>query len=113
MATPQRIRPSRELTMKILAIDRPLPGATPEKYQPHLLNEARHAWQSYKKGFIREINFRLDHPGVATILECESVEAAKMLLAEFPLVKAGVIEFEVIPIGPFANWEALFAPENK
>jgi hypothetical protein len=95
--------------MKILCLDRPLPGVTIERYQPHLENEARHSWESYKRGVIRDIYFRQDRPGVAILLECESTDAAKEALAEFPLVKAGLIEFEIVPLGPFANWEILFA----
>ena len=44
--------------MKMLCLDRPLPGATFEKYQPYLLDEARHVWQAYKNGIVREIYFR-------------------------------------------------------
>ena len=98
--------------MRILAIDRPLPGATPDKYQPHLLNEVRHSWQGYKRGVVRDIYFRQDRPGVAIFLECASLEDAKKALADFPLVKAGLLEFEAIPLGPFTNWEMLFAPQN-
>lgn len=99
--------------MKILCLDRPLPGATFEKYQPHLLDEIRHAWQSYKDGLIREIYFRQDRPGVAIIAECASAEEAKQAFADLPLVKAGLIEIEAIPLGPFANWELLFSPAAK
>ena len=98
--------------MKILCLDRPLPGATFEKYQPHMQDEVRHTWQGYKKGLIREIYFRQDRPGVAILMECESVEEAKKALADFPLAKVGLIDFEAIPLGPFLNWEALFAPGN-
>ena len=62
--------------MKLLCLDIPQPGASLEKYQPHLLNEARHAWQLYKGGIVRDIYFRQDRPGVALIAECESVAAA-------------------------------------
>jgi hypothetical protein len=99
--------------MRILAIDRPLPGATPEKYHPHLLDEVRHSWQGFKNGPVRDIYFRQDRPGVVIFLECTSVEEAKKILAEYPLVKAGVIEFEAIPFGPFTNWELLFAPAKQ
>ena len=95
--------------MKFLCLDRPLPGATLEKYQPHLENEVRHTWESYKSGVVRDIYFRQDRPGVAIFLECASLDAANKVLAEFPLAKAKLIEFEVIPLGPFANWELLFA----
>jgi N-formylglutamate amidohydrolase len=98
--------------MKILCLDRPLPGATFEKYQPHLLDEVRHAWQVYKKDIIREINFRQDRLGVAIIVECASVDEAQQVLADLPLVKAGLIEFDIIPLRPFAAWEALFASEH-
>jgi hypothetical protein len=49
---------------------------------------------------------------VAIIAEAESVEAAKAALMELPLAKAGLIGWEVVPLGPFLNWEALFAPGN-
>jgi len=40
-------------------------------------------------------------------------DEAKKVLAELPLVKAGLIDFEVIPLGAFANWEILFASDAK
>ena len=95
--------------MKMLCLDRPLPGATFEKYQPHLQNEVLHVWQAYKNGIVREIYSRQDRPGVAIILECANVDEAKKAFATFPLVKAGLIEMDIIPLGPFVNWEMLFA----
>ncbi|RFP12211.1 superoxide dismutase [Duganella sp. BJB488] len=96
--------------MKLLCLDIPLPGATLDQYHPHLQAEARHGWQLYKNGIVRDIYFRQDRPGVAIIAEAESVEAAQKALAEFPLAKAGLIDWQVIPLGPFLNWEMLFAP---
>ncbi len=99
--------------MKLLCLDIPQPGATLEQYQPHLLDEVRHGWQLLKEGFMRDIYFRQDRPGVVVIAECESVEAARKILAEYPLAKAGLIDWEVIPVGPFLNWELLFASTNR
>jgi hypothetical protein len=98
--------------VKLLCLDVPQPDATFEKYQPHLTDEARHAWQLYKGGIIRDIYFRQDRPGVAIVAESDSVEAAKQVLSEFPLAKAGLIGWEIIPLGPFLNWEMLFDKEN-
>jgi hypothetical protein len=98
--------------MKLLCLDVPQPGATLDKYKPHMVDEARHGWKLYKSGIVRDIYFRQDRPGVAILAEAESVEAAKRALAEFPLAKAGLIAWDVIPLGPFANWELLFAPGN-
>ena len=94
--------------MRILCLDRPKPGATMERYQPHMIDEARHAWQAYKSGVVRDIYFRQDRPGVAIFLECASIDEAQTVMADFPLAKAGLLDFEAIPLGPFVNWELLF-----
>lgn len=77
------------------------------KYAPHLNAEALYAWGLYKSGFIRDIYFRQDRPGVAIFLECDSVDEAMNVMAEFPLAKAGLLSFECIPLGSFINWENL------
>jgi hypothetical protein len=98
--------------MKLLCLDIPMPGASPEKYQPHLLGETLHGWALYKNGIVRDIYFRQDRLGVAIIAECDSVDAARQALGEFPLAKAGLIDWEVIPLGPFLGWEKLFAGDS-
>jgi hypothetical protein len=98
--------------MKFLCLDIPQPGATLQQYEPHMLNETRHAWKLYKSGIVRELNFRQDRPGVAFIAEADSVDDVRKALNDFPLAKAGLISWDVIPLGPFANWETLFAPAN-
>lgn len=70
-------------------------------------------WGLYKSGFIRDIYFRQDQPGVAIFLECDTVEEANNVMAEFPLAKAGLLTFECIPLGSFINWENLFSAEFK
>ncbi|RDU95825.1 superoxide dismutase [Trinickia dinghuensis] len=98
--------------MKLLCLDIPQPGATAELYRPHLLDETRHGWKLYKSGFVRDIYFRQDRPGVAIVAECDSVDAARTVLSEFPLAKAGLIGWEIIPLGSFVGWETLFAPDH-
>ena len=95
--------------MKMLCLDVPQPGATLEKYGPYLEAEVRHGWALYKSGFTRDIYFRQDRPGVAIVAEADSVDAARATLMEFPLAKAGLIDWDVIPLGPMLNWELLFA----
>ena len=41
--------------------------------------------------------------------ECEDVAQAGALVNTFPMVKAGVIDFDLIPVGPLLPLEALFA----
>ena len=98
--------------MKLLCLDIPDPNASLEKYGPYLVDEVRHTWRLYKSDVVRDISFRQDRSGVAIILECASVEEGKKILDEVPLAKAGLIGWDVIPVGPFTNWELLFAPGN-
>lgn len=99
--------------MRILCLDKPAPDATLEKYHPHMAAEAFHAWSLFKSGTLRDIYYRQDRPGVAIFLECDSVEQAQSLLADFPLAKSGLLSFDCIPLDAFTNWESLFAAEYK
>jgi hypothetical protein len=67
--------------MRLLCLDIPLPGASPENYQPLLLEETRHGWQLYKSSFARDIYFRQESPGVAIIAESDSIDTARKSLA--------------------------------
>ena len=49
---------------------------------------------------------------LAIIAESDSVDAARQALAEFPLAKVGLIDWEIIPLGPFVGWESLFASRD-
>ena len=51
------------------------------------------------QGFIRDIYFRQDRPASLAFLECDTVEEANNVMAEFPLAKAGLLTFECIPLG--------------
>jgi hypothetical protein len=94
--------------MRILALDRIVPNASLEKMKPLFRQEAQCAYELYKSGRIRELFFRTDRPGAAMLLECESTADARSLLDALPLVRAGLVEFELIPLGPFP-FEAAFA----
>jgi muconolactone delta-isomerase len=94
--------------MKILAFERELPGATAEKFQPLLKAEARRAWELQQSGLLREIYFRADQHTAVLVLECPTVEEALRLLASLPLVAAGLIEFEIVPLVPYDGYARLF-----
>lgn len=94
--------------MKILAIEKEHEGKTAKDFQPHSEAEARHVWGLYLKGFIREIYFRADQKSAVLILECKNIEEAKEKLATLPLVREGLIYFELIPLAPYPGYERLF-----
>ena len=101
--------PKAVFAQKILAVGKTLPGATPEKFKPHFKPEAAVAWELYSKGVIREMYFRTDRPDAVFILECSNIEEAKKFLSDLPLVKAGLIDFDFIPLGPFLPLSILFS----
>jgi muconolactone delta-isomerase len=95
--------------MKIIALETEVPGTPAEQFQPYLHAEARRAWELMQSGALREIYFRADHHTAVLILECADVDAANNLLATLPLVRAGLIAFEVIPLAPYPGFARLFA----
>ena len=94
--------------MKILALEREVPGLTAADFQPHLKAEARRVWELQQADVIREIHFRADRPEAVLTLECESVAAAEEILGSLPLVQAGLIDFELIPLKPYPGLQRLF-----
>jgi muconolactone delta-isomerase len=97
--------------VKIIAIEKDMPGAKPEDFQPHLKAETQRVIELQQEDMIREIYFRQDKLGAVIILECANVEAAQDALNTLPLVKEGLITFDVIPLKPYPGFSRLFANE--
>jgi len=94
--------------MKILAMEIETEGVKPEQYRPHLKAEAGRVWELYQSGTIRELYFRADRSEAVLMLECSGIQEAQQTLASLPLVQAGLISFEVIPLVPYPGFARLF-----
>ena len=94
--------------MKILAMEIETEGVRPEQYRPHLKAEARRVWELYQSGAIRELYFRADRSEAVLILECTDGNEARQILESLPLVQAGLITFDVIPLIPYPGFARLF-----
>jgi len=66
--------------------------------QPLLPEEVANVWRLWKAGIVRENYARADEPGVIIVFELDSVEAAQAYVADFPLTKAGYLEWFYIPL---------------
>jgi hypothetical protein len=100
----QRVR------LKLLALEADAPGADEGAYTAALLQaEAKQAWGLLQAGVIREIYFRADRHAAVLVLECASTQEAHDVLATLPLVRAGLISFEVIPLAPYPGFARLFS----
>ncbi len=95
--------------MKILVIESEVPGVPEDAYEPHLRAEAARAWELYQDGIIRELYFRAGWPGAVLVLECAGIDEANEVLATLPLVRHGLIAFEVIPLTAYPGFSRLFA----
>ncbi len=98
--------------MRIIAIEKEAPGLTKRDFVPYLRDEARQGWKLYKDGIIREMYFRGDKPEAVLILECKDEQEAQEKLATLPLVREGLISFELIPLRPYHGFERLFDKEE-
>lgn len=98
--------------MKIIALERELPGATPAAYQRLAQQESRVAWELHQAGSIRELYFRADEPTAVLILECASTEEASKMLARLPFVREGLIAFDLIPLRAYPGFARLFKQQQ-
>jgi hypothetical protein len=94
-------------TGPVLAVDRVLPGARPSDIGPLVGPEMEHAWAAMKGGAFRENYLQADHPGAVLVLEAAGADHAHELLADLPLVRAGILEFLVWPLTLSALWDRL------
>lgn len=95
--------------MKILAIEKEVPGIADEQYAPFLKEEAARAYELYQQGVFRELYFRTDWPGAVLMLECKDLDEARGVIATLPLVRQGLIAFDLYPLGAYPGFERLFA----
>ena len=96
--------------MKIIAFDRFKPGVTLDDLRPYLREEVSNVWRLWKAGIVRENYARADIGGVVIVFECDSVETVKRYIADFPLSKAGLIEWDYIALDAPLPLEFLFDP---
>lgn len=95
--------------MKILALERELPQASAADFAPLLKSEALRAWELLQSGSIREIYFRQDQHSAVIMLECADLVQAQSILSTLPLVSAGLIAFDLIPLVAYPGFSRLFA----
>lgn len=96
--------------MKIIAYDRFKLGVTLETVRPYLRAEVSNVWRLWKAGIVRENYARVDVAGVVIVFECPDVDTVKRYIADFPLTKAGLIEWDYIALDAPLPLEFLFDP---
>lgn len=66
----------------------------------------------YQTDVVREFYFRQDRPEAVLILESENTVAAREVLGSLPLVREGLIDFDVIPLKAYPGFSRLFTSQE-
>jgi hypothetical protein len=96
--------------MKIIAYDRFKLGVTMETIKPYIKEEVANVWRLWKAGIVRENYARADVPGVVIVFECSGLDEARRYVDDFPLSKAGLLEWDYIPLDAPLPLEFVFDP---
>jgi hypothetical protein len=94
--------------MKVLAFDKFRPGVSMQQITPYLPEEVSNVWRLWKAGIVRENYARADELGVVIVFEVPDVATAKAYTDDFPLSKAGFLEWSFIALQVPLPIEALF-----
>ncbi len=94
--------------MKVIAFDRFRPGVTMEQINPYLPEEVSNVWRLWKAGVVRENYARADEPGVVIVFEVPDVATARGYVDDFPLSRAGLLEWSFIALQIPLPIETLF-----
>ena len=63
-------------------------------------------WELVQKGVIAQWYFKVgDQPGLFILVNCDSMEEARELIDTAPMVKEGLIEFDIDPVNQFPRFD--------
>ena len=82
---------------------------TPEQAEPYIKPEAEKVWEYYTTDVVRSIHYIADMSGAVLMLEADNLEAAKGIVAQFPMAKDNILNFDILPLKPYMGLETLFA----
>ncbi|MBD3884043.1 hypothetical protein IFO70_20045 [Phormidium tenue FACHB-886] len=95
--------------MQFLILARVAQGVSMEQVLPHIKAEAEAVWQHYSAEVVRSIYYIADMSGAVLLCEAPDLAAMQAIAAEFPMAKARVLTFEILPLKPYTGLETLFA----
>ncbi|MET0677223.1 MAG: hypothetical protein ABW175_15605 [Bradyrhizobium sp.] len=108
--------PSSSLTVpttRLLAIGTFTAKGTPERWKPLLAAEVRDTVRLYLAGKIDQWYLKQDQSGVVFMMNVTEPKEALELLGRFPFGQAGLMEFQIIQLGPIAPLRVLLTDPAK
>ena len=92
--------------MKLLAIEKETNSVNWNEETETLINESYQVYHLFQEGIIRDIYFT-ENENAVIILECASKDEAIKVLETLPLVKAGLIDFELMELRPYTGFDRI------
>jgi hypothetical protein len=100
------------VTQRIFAVMTPRAGVCADDLAGAMQIEAAHAWSWHERGTLRELWTRTDAPGAVYVLE-STPAAAVDVLARQPMVRAGLIGYDLAPVSAFLCLVDLFGRQQR
>jgi hypothetical protein len=95
--------------MQVLVLAQRVEGIPEERLVPLGKEEALKAWEFYATGRLRWVMSRTDTRGIVALFEARDIEEVRKAVESMPMVNAGFIAAEFIPLAPYVGFERLFA----
>jgi hypothetical protein len=96
--------------VKIIAFDSFKPGVMLDDLKPYLRDEVSNVWRLWKAGIVRENYARADVGGVIIVFELDSVAEARRYTDDFPLSRAGLLDWQFLAFDAPLPLEYVFDP---
>ncbi len=91
-----------------LVITHDKPNVNWKEQEQLLKQEAKVLWDLQKNGIIRNIWFTKNSREAILIIEAEDSKRTKEIINTFPLVKEGLITYDVVELVAYDGYERLF-----
>lgn len=95
--------------MQFLMIARVAEGTPKEKVLPLVKSEAAKIWEYYAADRVRAVYYIADMSGAVALWEAASLEEVHEAAKHLPMVQAGALQLEFIPLKPYTGIDQLFA----
>ena len=105
------VAPAPAPVTEVMAMTSLKPGVALPDVMKLVQEEVRVAVQLYLEGKVERWYTRGDGKGAVLFLRCRTAEEGRVIMADLPLVKAGYLNVEYIPMGPFSGLRNLVRPE--
>ena len=94
--------------MQFLVIARAVKGTSQEQFHKLVKPEATKVWEMVVADRIRSIHYVADFSAAVLLFEAADFAEVSSLMAQFPMMEAGLLHSETLPLKPYTGFSQLF-----